>query len=292
VLRGLVAIALLRASVAWAQPAPSEPEQALRMKIAVWRFDALGIDADLVAKLETLFRMELDRLVKAPLPSRREMERVVTAEQRECTGEEKCLAAIGKRVGADVVVTGTVGSMGDNFILNIKAVEVASGKQLRRITTEPLRGSPDELIESVRVAAYRLLAPAQLHGAIQIQSDLIGAAVELDGKALGRTPLAQLGVVGKLALGRHKLRVEARGYEAFDEEVEVHFQKVSQVVVRLVPSTEVIGTGKVVVVDRKPFYTKTWFIVGAGVAAIALGATIGYAVGKVDCVNGITGGAC
>jgi hypothetical protein len=285
-----MAIALLSTSAH--ADTPPGPEEALSIKIAVWRFDALGIEPELVGRLETLFRMELDRLVKAALPSRREIERVVTADQRECTGEEKCLAAIGKKLGVDIVVTGTVGSLGDNYILNIKAVDVATAKQVQRISSDPLRGSPDDLIEGVRVAAYKLLAPNQLHGSIQIQSDLVGAAVQLDGKAVGKTPLPQLGVIARQPLGKHRLRVEAKGYAPFEDDVDVHFQKVSQVVVRLLPSNIVIGTGKTSEVERKPFYTRTWFIVGVGVAAIALGASIGYATGKVDCVNGVTGGPC
>jgi PEGA domain-containing protein len=261
----------------------------LDKKIAVWRFDALGIEPELVARLETLFRMELDRLDRQPLPSRREIERVVTSEQKDCTGEEKCLAAIGKRLGVDIVVTGTVGAMGDSYVLNIKAVETATAKQLTRIQSDPLRGSPDDLIEGVRVAAYKLLAPDQLFGSIQIQSDLVGAEVSLDNKKIGKTPLPSLGVVGKQPLGKHRLRVEARGYAPFEEDVDVHFQKVSQVVVRLLPSTEVVGSGKVSRVKREPFYTKTWFIVGVGVAAIAVGAGLGYAAGYVKCVDGATG---
>jgi hypothetical protein len=268
------------------------PEEALSQKIAVWRFDALGIEPELVNRLETLFRMELDRLVKAPLPTRRDLDRVVTGRDRECTGEERCLAAIGKKLGVDIIVTGTVGSMGDNYILDIKAVDVARAKQIQRITSEPLRGSPDDLIETVRIAAYRLLAPDQLHGAVQIQSDLVGAEVALDGKRFGRTPLPALGVVPKLSLGLHKLQVSAPGYAPFEQDVDVHFQKVTQVVVRLLPSTVVIGTGKVDRVRRKPFYTRTWFLVGVGVAAVVVGALIGNAAGKVDCVNGVTGEPC
>jgi hypothetical protein len=49
--------------------------------------------------------------------------------------------------------------------------------------------------------------------------------------------------------------------------------------VRLVPSTQVIGTGKIERVERRPFYTRTWFIVAAGVAAVGLGAAIGYGIG-------------
>jgi hypothetical protein len=263
----------------------SGPEKALNQKIAIWRFDALGIEAELVARLETLFRMEIDRLAKQPMPGRREIERAVTAEQRECTGEDKCLTAIGKKLGVDVVLAGTVGAMGPNYVLNIKVVDVATGKQVQRIQSDPLRGSPDELIEGVRVAAYKLLAPDQLHGSIQIQTDLVGASVELDGRAIGKTPLPNLGVLAKQALGDHTLKVEAPGYAPFQDMVNVHFQKVSQVVVRLLPSTEVIGTGRVVHAEREPFYTKTWFIVGLGVAAIAIGAGIGYQAGKVKCVN-------
>jgi len=290
----LVVVSLVVAGSAARADTPPEvggPAKTLSQKIAVWRFDALGIEPELVNRLETLFRLELERLVKSPLPTRREIERVVTASERDCTGEERCLAAIGKKLGVDIVVTGTVGSMGDSYILNIKAVNTANAKLLKRIATDPLRGSPDDLIEGVRVAAYRLLAPAQLHGSLQIQSDLVGAEVDLDGRDVGKTPLANLGVVSKLQLGKHKLRVSAKGYAPFEEDVDVRFQKVTQVVVRLLPSTVVIGTGKSVPVQRHPIYTRTWFIVGVGVAAIVAGGLIGAQFGKVKCVDG-TPGAC
>jgi hypothetical protein len=268
-----------------APPAPSletGPEEALDQKLAVWRFDALGIDPELVARLETLFRMELDRLTRQPMPSRRDIDRTITGDLRECTGEEKCLAAIGKKLDVDVILTGTVGQLGDNYVLTIKAVDVATARSLQKIQSDPLRGQPDELIEGVRVAAYRLLAPDQLHGAIQVQSDVVGAEVQLDGKPLGKTPLPGNGVIGKLVLGKHRLRVAAPTYEQpYDDVIEVHFQKVSPVVVRLVPSTQVIGTGKIDRVEQRPFYTRTWFIVAAGVVAVGLGAAVGYGVGHV-----------
>jgi hypothetical protein len=265
------------------------PEEVLDKKIAVWRFDSLGIDAELVARLENLFRLELDRLDKQPLPTRREIERAVTADQRNCTGEEKCLAAIGKKLGVDIVITGTVGQMGNAYVLDIKAVDAATAKQVQRISSDPLRGSPDELIDSVRVAAYKLLAPDQLHGAIQVQSDLIGAQVFVDDAPRGKTPLANLGVIPKLSLGKHKLRVEAAGYSAFEESVDVRFQKVSQVLVRLLPSDRSIPNGVTRRVAKKPIYTKTWFIVGVGAAALLVGGLVGYAAGRVKCVDGVTG---
>jgi hypothetical protein len=268
-------------ALAMSTPAHAQtgPEELIDKKIAVWRFDALGIEPEIVQRLETLFRMELGRLDRVPQPSRRDIERTVTAAEQNCTGEEKCLTAIGKRLGVDFVVTGTVGSLGDNYVLNIKVVDVATSKS-QRIQSDPLRGSPDELIEGVRVAAYRLLAPQQIHGALQIQTDLVGAEVSLDGNSVGKTPLANGGVLAKLALGKHKLRVEAKGYDPFESQVEVNFQKVSPVVVRLLQSGEVVGTGKVVQQERSPFYTKPLFIGGVAAGAILLAVLIG--VSAVD----------
>ena len=269
-------------SVADEQAPVTGPEAALNLKIAVWRFDALGNEPELFARLETLFRMELARLSKVPLPTRRDIERSITADQQQCTGEEKCLAAVGKKLGVDIVVTGTVGAMGSAYVLNIKAVDSGTAKQVQRIQSDPLRGSPDELIEGVRVAAYKLLAPDQLHGSIQIQTDIVGAEVKLDGRPMGKTPLPNLGVISKLPLGKHDLRVQAPGYDPFSDEVDVHFQKVARAEVRLLASKETIGTGKVATIVRKPFYTRPWFIAVVGVAAVGLGAWIGYQAGHVD----------
>ncbi len=285
---------ILHASAAQAQPVPPVaggtavgdavivstdagpgPEEALTQKIAVWRFDALGIEAELVTRLETLFRSELDRLAKQPMPIRRDIDRAVTGDLRECTGEEKCLTAIGKKLNVDVVVTGTVGAVGENYVLTIKAVDVRTGTQMRRISSDPLRGSPDELIDSVRVAAYRLLAPEQIYGGILMLSDLVGGNVSLDGKSVGKTPLPA--PLSKLALGPHKIRVEAAGYAPFEEAVEVRFQKTTRVVVRLVLDTSKVVTLPPVHKTRTHWYSNTWVMVGIGAAAIFTGLLLGNA---------------
>ncbi len=279
----LATVVVLALAVTAHADAPG-PEEALDKKIAVWRFDALGIDAEIVQRLETLFRLELDRLDRTPLASRREIESKLSPAEEACAGDDKCLTAIGKKLGVDFVVTGTVGSLGDNYVLNIKAVDVATGKS-QRIQSPPLKGTPDDLIEGVRVAAYSLLAPEQLHGSLQIQSDLIGAAVTLDGKLIGKTPLPNLGVISKLALGKHELHVEAKDYAPFDDAVEVHFQKVSPVVVRLLGTTETIGTGRTIVEQRHPIYTRPWFIATVAVVVIGLTAAISHGAKQYNCTT-------
>lgn len=294
--------ALALASMLWialpatpsAQPAPRPegdaapdevgPEEALTQKIAVWRIDALGISSELVVRLEALFRMELDRLATRTLPTRLQIDKTIAGDRdlERCGGEDRCLAAIGKKLGVDVMITGSVAALGDSYILNIKAIDVGRAAQIRRIATDPLRGSPDELIESIRVAAYRLLAPDQLHGSIHVLSDAIGAAVYIDGQAKGMTPLP--GPIVRLPLGEHHLRVESAGYLPFEEKVVVRFQKSTRVVVRLAPKIDAGPGGPVKSVTRRhePWYTSKWAYAGAGVTALIIGVAIGRALATPD----------
>jgi hypothetical protein len=288
---GLVLTTVIASMPAAAQPSPAPdevgPEEALTQKIAVWRIDALGINTELVARLEALFRMELDRLATRALPTRLQIDKTIEGERDllRCGGEDKCLAAIGKKLGVDVMVTGTVAALGDSYILNIKAIDVGRAVQIRRIATDPLRGSPDELIDSIRVAAYRLLAPDQLHGSIHVLSDSIGALVELDGKPMGKTPL-QAPMV-RLPLGEHALRVSSEGYLPFEEKVVVRFQKSTRVTVRLAPRAETVvgGPARTVRREKKPWYTSKWAYIGAGVTAVVLGVAIGRAMSSPDEIN-------
>ncbi|MBK7539340.1 MAG: hypothetical protein IPI49_29065 [Myxococcales bacterium] len=97
------------------------------------------------------------------------------------------------------MVAGSVGALGDNYLLNIKVVEVATARQLRRSPPSHC-AAPPMIIDSVRVAAYRLLAPEQVHGSIAILSDLIGGEVLVDGSGWGLRPA---GAVTRLDPGAH-----------------------------------------------------------------------------------------
>jgi TolB-like protein len=311
VTRGAVAVAIVVAGLAMTTPvqsqgkarqprpsaaaAPPSAAPSSPRRIAVLGFDALGMDDEKVARLEALFRMELERLAGGPGPSRRDIAGSLRGTRlARCTGETACLAAIGKRLGVALVVSGNVAALGDSYVVNIKVVDAASAAELRRIASDPLRGNPDELIDSVRVAAYRLLAPERLLGAISVLADIAGAQVVLDGRAVGSTPLP--GPIERLRLGPHRLEVRAPGFSTFAETVQVRFQKTTRVLVRLVVDP---GAGQVRRVPRTPrpaperWYQSPWFLVGAGVAAVVVGGVVGFSLAGGDVLDcGVTPEAC
>jgi hypothetical protein len=265
-MRATLVLSLLLTSVAPAGAAP----------LALFRLDPLGIQPDVVDQLERLLRVELERVAGGALPSRADIDKVLATNKKlaGCTADPECLAPIARALKSPRIVAGNVGGLADSYVVNLKLVE-ADGRELRRVTAT-LRGSQAELIEEIRVAAYRLVAPDRLRGGIAVLSDVSGAKVELDGAQVGTTPLAQ--PVANLSIGVHHLKVTRDGFSPFGEDVPVRFEKTTQVVVRQSATTKVIV--------KEPVYRRWWFWTAIGVAAVGVGIGIGFAIPKqsaIDC---------
>ena len=56
------------------------------------------------------------------------IDRAKKPQLKACEGDAACLAELGKLVGADVVVTGEVGGLGDSRVIYLGATDVASAK--------------------------------------------------------------------------------------------------------------------------------------------------------------------
>src|SRR5687768_3244752 len=72
------------------------------LPVALFRVEPLGLDAARAARLEALFRLELERLFGRPLPRRAEVERLVARDPslEGCAGETSCLAELARKLGA------------------------------------------------------------------------------------------------------------------------------------------------------------------------------------------------
>jgi len=276
-LRLVVTSLLLASSIAGA--APSE-----KASYALFRLDALGVESDIVDQLERILRVEIERATAQKLPSRTEVERVTASNKKlaGCTADPACLAPLAQLLHATRIISGNVGGLGDSYVVNLKMVDAADAKELRRVSAT-LRGSPEELIDEIRVAAYRLVAPASLVGNIAVLSDVAGAQVSLDGQALGTTPLQ--GALAGLSVGVHHLSVTREGFTPFDEDVPVRFEKTTQVVVRQSAMTKKARRAQAAA-GKLPIYTRWWFWGAMAVSAVATGLLIGYTVPKqhqIDC---------
>jgi hypothetical protein len=251
------------------------PRPALAEGLAVFRVDPLGVDTTIVARLDGLLRIELARLADAAMPGPAAVQKLMRKHKAlaGCTGDVTCLAEAGRLLGVDRIISGNVGGLGDSYVVNLKIVDVKSKKELRKVQ-ETISGRPDQLIEAVRVAAYGLVAPQKLRGALAVLANVPKAQVLLDGELLGTTPLP---VKRNLEVGKHTLRVSKAGYLDVVQEVKVRFQKTAEVVVKL-ELPKIAGQLTPRKIERPvPWYTTWWFWTLVGVAAVGAGIGLGYA---------------
>lgn len=255
---------------------------------ALFRLDPLGIEPQIVDQLQHILHSELARVVGQPLPSDKAVAEVVAANPRlaNCTADPACLAPLARALHVTRVVSGNVGGLADSYVVNLKLVDDA-GRELRRVTAT-LSGSPEELIDEIRVAAFRLVAPERLVGNIAILSDVPGASVTLDGVPVGKTPLA--GPLTNLQMGVHKLAVEREGFSSFSEDVPVRFEKTTQVVVHqsAMSKAALKAERRRRAAAETPIYAKWWFWAAMAGSAIATGVGVGFAVPKqhaIDCAK-------
>ena len=74
----MIAVTLVGlAGMGRAQRPPAAPPGASRAPVAVFRVEPLGLDEARAARLEALFRLELERLVRTSLPSKPSVEKIV-----------------------------------------------------------------------------------------------------------------------------------------------------------------------------------------------------------------------
>lgn len=81
-----------------------------------------------------------------------------------------------------------------------------------------------------------------ISGSVVIESDEKGAIVEIDGNAVGFTPV----VVQSVSIGRRKLRISLRGYKPYERDIEVKANEQTRLLdVRLTPLREVQAVSRV-----------------------------------------------
>lgn len=215
---------------------------------------------------------------------------------RACEGEAACLGELAGLVGAQLVVSGEVGGLGESKVVYLAAIEAAGGGKELRSTTLAVGAADDGA--GARGAVVRLLDPDSYRGALRLAIDAAGATVYVNGTKV--TPSAR----GELALpvGTHAVRVTHPEYHDFVRFIDVEYGKPVEVTVGLqqypIARGELAGAaraaGGVEYVD--PPLWRRWYVVGP--AAIGVAVLTGFVVAHLvhdfpaaDC-HKVGGGAC
>ena len=194
---------------------------------------------------------------------------------RACEGDPACLAELGTLVGAQIVIAGEVGGLGESKVVYLAASE--HGKELRS-TTLAVGGRGDS---GAAGAVVRLLDPNSYRGALRLAIDVSGATIYVNGTKV--VPSAR----GELALpvGAQAVRVTHPEYHDFVRFIDVEYGKATNVAVGLqqYPITQRDLQGKPINRDKieylDPPRWRRWYIVGPAAVGLAVvsAVVVGYA---------------
>jgi len=197
--------------------------------VALLALQPLGTEQAIADPLEEILRGEVGRLRGIALQPREVTTQKVPGGGEVCQGEMVCLANIGRALGVELLLYGTVATLGNSYVLDLKLVDVRS-KTERGRQSVTLSGDQTVMIDGVRAVSTQLLAPEQYVGSLELKLATPGAEVFIDGKPVGQTPLR---TIGNLAPGTHGLKIVLKGFNDFDRFVEVKFSRTTVVNVSL-----------------------------------------------------------
>lgn len=192
---------------------------------------------------------------------------------KQCEGEAACVTELGKLVGAELVVTGEIGGLGDSRVVYLKLTDVKEGRELRSTT---LAIGAKDSGDTPLGAAVRLTDPDRYRGTVRFAFDVSGATVLVNGTKV------QLPANKELALpvGTHAVTVTHPQYHNFVKFVEVDYGKTTDVRVTLkqYPIVEhdihaKAGPTDTIVYHDPPLWRRP-YVTGPAIAVIAIVAGI------------------
>lgn len=130
---------------------PSEP-------IAVNELNHSGISRNEAIALSDALRTEIGKTDKYEVMERAQMESVLIEQGFQQSGacDASCAIEIGQLLAVKYIVLGNIGKVGKTYTLNIRLVDVRTGKIIKDIT-ENYKGSLDNLLtKTVPLAAKKL----------------------------------------------------------------------------------------------------------------------------------------
>jgi hypothetical protein len=226
------------------------------------------------------------------------IDRAKKPQLKQCEGEATCVTELGKLVGAQLVVTGEVGGLGDSKVVYLKTTDVGASRELRS-TTLAMGGT--DAADSPASAAERLLDPDRYRGTVKFGFDVQGATVLVNGTKV------QLSAAKELALpvGTHAITVTHPQYHNFVKFVDVVYGKTTAIDVSMkqYPIVEHDIQGKPVSRDSVEYTQPPWYRrplyygIAIGVVAVAAGIVAGAIahdfpaydncrrVGSMDCAK-------
>ena len=219
--------------VAFAEEKTNKPEKNF---IAILDLSATNISKEEAGMLSDRLRSELFKTGKFEIMEREKMNLILKEQGFQETGfcnTTECSVEIGQLLAVNRIVTGSVGKMGNVYSINLRLIDIETGKNLKTAEEDCMCPLENVLLYSVRKVAYKMAdlpyqeSPEELKvinslskGILLLFTEPIGAKVyyEVDTfKQEDKTPLRV-----ELEPGAYKFKLTMNNF--FDETLDINIK--------------------------------------------------------------------
>jgi hypothetical protein len=197
---------------------------------------------------------------------------------KQCEDDAGCVTEVGKLVGAQFVVTGEVGGLGESKVVYLKLTDVAAAHELRSTTLAI--GAADST-DTPAGAAVRLTDPDKYRGTVKFGFDVNGATVLVNGTKVNLAADKTL----QLPVGTHAVTVTHPQYHNFVKFVEVKYGTTTdvQVGMKQYPIVEKdfqakAGSRDTIIYEDPPLWRRPYV---AGPAILVIGVVAGIIAARI-----------
>lgn len=249
-MRLLLAV-LVVATAAGARQAAADPST--RRKVAVLEFRGGSAELPGVGERVAGLLRKRTALTVIDADGARAQHPDLESELSRCDGEAKCVAQLGRKLGAAEVLLVGVAEFGD-VILTLQRIDVTRAAVEARVAEAVSPGAaPGEA--DIEAWLRRVLPESDFRrfGIIRIAADIAGAQVTVGGRARGVTPVAPLRVP---APASYDIRVEKAGHIGFRANIAVP------------PDAEVLVRAELAEESARPWYARWWVLAAGGAVVV------------------------
>jgi hypothetical protein len=178
-----------------------------------------------------------------------------------CTDDGGCLSETAGALDAERLLSGSLTILERTSLVTVRLIDARKGRTLARASATLLDATEKELVDAARRLSYEVITGKRLDtsGVVRIRVDRPGAIVTLDGKEIGRSPIAG---APRVLEGPHAIVIQKDGYVRWSTTVSVAAGGEVPVDVQLVP-IKLLGEAA-----RSRLWA--WGYGSAGVAALAV----------------------
>ena len=237
---------------------------------AVIDLSAQGVDPQIASSLTQFLSLELKKFEGLSVISRDEIQTMLRFEgERQiltCQSDTSCLVEIGGALGVDFLITGSVGRLGDAYVIMLKLMDIHKAAVSNRVS-QSFTGSENDLVAALRFATSELLGRTLKGiGSLDLKLNVSEASVSIDNDS--PKPYEGELTYDALVVGKHALSVTAEGYHPLFQETYVFDMQTRDLRMTLEPLPT-------------PWYEQWWVWTAVGAVVVA-GVTTGLVLGLED----------